>query len=92
MPFSEVFGPNTGKSIAARRESAAMEAASDDMGREGDSMIVRASPFTIKLLQDIGGAGSFNPATGMLEFYGLDDAIRKNIATYGNDVARSRYK
>lgn len=92
MPFSEVFGPNTGKSISARKEEAAVEAASKDMGREGDSMVVRASPFTIKLLQDIGGAGSFNPETGMLEFYGLDDAIKKNIATYGNETARSRYK
>ena len=92
MPFSEVFGPNTGKSIATRKGEAAVEAASKDMGREGDSMVVRASPFTIKLLQDIGGAGSFNPETGMLEFYGLDDAIKKNIATYGNETARSRYK
>jgi hypothetical protein len=83
MPFSEVFGPNTGKSIAARKESAAMEAASDDMGREGDSMIVRASPFTIKLLQDIGGAGSFNPESGMLEFYGLDDAVKRITGKYG---------
>ena len=83
MPFSEVFVPNTGKSIAARKESAAMEAASDDMGREGDSMIVRASPFTIKLLQDIGGAGSFNPESGMLEFYGLDDAVKKVTGKYG---------
>ena len=77
MPFSEVFGPNTGKSISARKEQAAMESASDDMGREGDSMIVRASPFTIKLLQDIGGAGSFNPETGMLEFYEIDEKVRK---------------
>jgi len=81
------------KVVAAEPEvEAAVEAASKDMGREGDSMVVRASPFTIKLLQDIGGAGSFNPETGMLEFYGLDDAIKKNIATYGNETARSRYK
>jgi hypothetical protein len=47
------------------------------MGREGDSMMVRASPFTIKLLQDIGGAGSFNPETGMIEFYDVDEAVKK---------------
>lgn len=82
MPFSEVFGPNTGKSIASRKESAGVQSSSDDMGREGDSMIVRASPFTIKLLQDIGGAGSFNPETGMLEFYNLDDAVKKATGRY----------
>ena len=91
MPFSDVFGPNTGKSIATRREEASSQASGADMGRGGDSMVVRASPFTIKLLQDIGGAASFNPKTGMLEFYNLDDAIRKNIVTYGNDEARKMY-
>ena len=40
-------------------------------------MMVHASPFTMKLLQDIGGAGSFNPKTGMLEFYNLDDTVKK---------------
>ena len=92
MPFSEVFGPNTGKSIATRRDEAAVKSSGADMGREGDSMVVRASPFTIKLLQDIGGAGSFNPETGMLEFYNLDDALRKSLATYGNDAIRNKYK
>jgi hypothetical protein len=76
MAFSDVFGPNTGMSIRTRKEKAALEGA-DDMGREGDSMVVRASPFTIKLLQDIGGAGSFNPKSGMIEFYSIDDAVRK---------------
>jgi len=82
MAFSDVFGPNTGMSIRTRKERAAMEASADDMGREGDSMIVRASPFTIKLLQDIGGAGSFNPKSGMLEFYNVDDKVRKATGRY----------
>ena len=77
MAFSDVFGPNTGISIRTRKENAATKAGANDMGREGDSMVVRASPFTIKLLQDIGGAGSFNPETGMLEFYNIDDVVRK---------------
>ena len=42
-------------------------------------MVIHASPFTIKLLSDIGGAGSFNPETGMLEFYNLDDAVKKKM-------------
>lgn len=92
MPFSDVFGPNTGKSIATRREEASAQSSASDMGRQGDSMVVRASPFTIKLLQDIGGAGSFNPKTGMLEFYNIDDAVRRNISTYGNDKARSMFR
>lgn len=80
MAFStEVFGPNTGKSIAARREAAAMGEKIAEQGRYGDSMVIHASPFTIKLLQDIGGAGSFNPKTGMLEFYNVDDMMKKRL-------------
>jgi len=77
MAFStEIFGPNTGTSIADRRDAGSMEQTAE-MGRGGDSMMVRSSPFTIKLLQDIGGAGSFNPETGMLEFYDVDEAVKK---------------
>lgn len=83
MPFSDVFGPNTGKSIATRREEAAADVSSSDMGRNGDSMVVRASPFTIKLLQDIGGAGSFNPKSGMLEFFNIDDVVRRRFPNLG---------
>tara|TARA_R110002096_G_scaffold290095_1_gene484417 strand:- start:611 stop:862 length:252 start_codon:yes stop_codon:yes gene_type:complete len=78
MAFStEIFGPNTGTSIADRRTAGSADQSSADQGRGGDNMIVRSSPFTIKLLQDIGGAGSFNPETGMLEFYDLDDLVKK---------------
>jgi hypothetical protein len=78
MAFStEIFGPNTGTSIADRRTAGSADQSSADQGRGGDSMMVRASPFTIKLLQDIGGAGSFNPETGMLEFYEVDEAVKK---------------
>ena len=77
MAFStEIFGPNTGTSIADRRDTSGSEQTAE-MGRGGDSMLVRSSPFTIKLLQDIGGAGSFNPETGMLEFYDVDEAVKK---------------
>jgi len=80
MAFSqEVFGPNTGTSIKKRKEAAAMGAKIADQGRQGDSMVIHASPFTIKLLTDIGGAGSFNPETGMLEFYNMDDAVKKKM-------------
>ena len=80
MSFSaQIFGPNTGTSIASRKEAAAMGDQLAEQGRNGDSMMVHASPFTMKLLQDIGGAGSFNPKTGMLEFYNLDEKIRKFV-------------
>lgn len=78
MAFSsEIFGPNTGTSIAKRKEATALGEKIADQGRNGDTMLVHASPFTMKLLQDIGGAGSFNPKTGMLEFYNLDDKVKK---------------
>ena len=78
MAFSsEIFGPNTGTSIAKRKEATALGEKLADQGRNGDTMLVHASPFTMKLLQDIGGAGSFNPKTGMLEFYNLDDKVKK---------------
>ena len=80
MAFSqEVFGPNTGTSIAKRKEAAAIGGKIAEQGRNGDSMVIHASPFTIKLLSDIGGAGSFNPETGMLEFYNLDDVVKKKM-------------
>lgn len=86
MPFStaimgstDVFGPNTGTSIASRKEAAATGEKLAEQGRYGDTMVVHASPFTMKLLQDIGGAGSFNPKTGMLEFYNIDDMVKKKM-------------
>ena len=80
MAFSaEVFGPNTGRSIKARKEAALLGDKLAEEGRNGDTMMVHASPFTMKLLQDIGGAGSFNPKTGMLEFYNVDEAMKKKL-------------
>lgn len=83
MPFStaiigsgDVFGPNTGQSIADRKAATAAGEKLADQGRYGDTMVIHASPFTMKLLQDIGGAGSFNPKTGMLEFYNVDDLVK----------------
>jgi hypothetical protein len=86
MPFSasilgsgDVFGPNTGTSISSRKAASAAGEKIADQGRYGDTMVVHASPFTMKLLQDIGGASSFNPKTGMLEFYNVDDMMKKKL-------------
>jgi len=80
MAFSsEIFGANTGTSIAKRRAAAAAGELISDKGRYGDSMSIHASPFTLKLLQSIGGAGTENPETGMLEFYNVDEAMKKKM-------------
>ena len=80
MAFSsEIFGPNTGTSIKKRKEAAAITGKLAEEGRNGDTMMVHASPFTMKLLQDIGGSGSFNPKTGMLEFYNVDEIMKKRL-------------
>tara|TARA_B110000971_G_C19806628_1_gene406830 strand:+ start:348 stop:596 length:249 start_codon:yes stop_codon:yes gene_type:complete len=80
MSFSsEIFGPNTGTSIAKRKELSNIGGKLAEEGRNGDSMMVHASPFTMKLLQDIGGSGSFNPKTGMLEFYNVDMLMKKKL-------------
>jgi len=76
---SDVFGANTGTSIKDRKAAAAAGDQIADEGRNGDTMVIHASPFTMKLLQDIGGAGSFNPKTGMLEFFNMDEMIKKNM-------------
>ena len=76
---ADVFGPNTGTSIAKRKDAMAAGDKIAEQGRYGDTMVVHASPFTMKLLQDIGGAGSFNPKTGMLEFFNVDDMVRKKM-------------
>lgn len=62
-----VFGPNTGVSIASRKSGAAEALA--EQGRRGDTSVIHASPFTRNLLKAMGGAGTINPSTGMMEFY-----------------------
>lgn len=70
MAFSaNIFGPNTGVSMASRREGATDRIA--DKGRRGDQYLVHASPFTRSLLKAMGGAGTVNPKTGLMEFYSI---------------------
>ena len=40
------------------------------MGRHGDSLVAHITPEEAKLLKARGGAGTTNPRTGLLEFYG----------------------
>lgn len=79
MGTSDIFGANTGVSISERRKASEQGEIISDEGRNGDSMMIHASPFTMQLLKDLGGSGSFNPSTGMLEFYNVDDMMKKKM-------------
>lgn len=68
MAFSDyIFGPNTGMSMAQRASGMSKKVAMQ--GRRGDTSLVHASPFTKELLKAMGGAGTTNPRTGLIEFY-----------------------
>jgi hypothetical protein len=41
----------------------------DDHGRNGDSIVAHLNPREAALLKALGGAGTINPKTGLLEFY-----------------------
>ena len=80
MAFSaEIFGPNTGTSISKRKAAMSTSDMLSEEGQNGDSVMIHASPFTMKLLQDIGGSGTVNPKTGMLEFYNVDEMMKKKM-------------
>ena len=69
MAFStQIFGPNTGISIANRKQAASMGVKAANQGRGGDKYSIQATPFTANLLKNMGGASSFNPETGEMEF------------------------
>jgi len=50
------------------------------MGRNGDTILAHITPGEAKMLKANGGAGTLNPKTGLLEFYG----------TYANNRARDK--
>lgn len=70
MAFStQIFGPNTGISIADRKQAASMGVKAASQGRGGDKYSIQATPFTANLLKNMGGSSSFNPETGEMEFF-----------------------
>lgn len=70
MAFStQIFGPNTGISIANRKQAASMGVKAANQGRGGDKYSIQATPFTANLLKNMGGTSSFNPETGEMEFF-----------------------
>ena len=46
-------------------------------GRKGDSVLAHINPREARLLKALGGAGTINPKTGLLEFY-----TNEEIANY----------
>lgn len=75
MAFSDyLYGPNTGMSMAQRASGMAKKVAIQ--GRGGDNRLLHATPFTKELLKAIGGAGTTNPKTGLIEFYPKFEKIK----------------
>jgi len=56
--------PNRKPATAPRRAAERLE----DMGRNGDTILAHINPEEAALLKAMGGAGSVNPHTGLLEF------------------------
>lgn len=52
-----------------------------NMGRKGDSIIAHINPEEARLLRSRGGSGTFNPKTGLIEFY-------NNVDAYGGLFAK----
>jgi len=68
MSFSDyIFGPNTGVSMSQRAAGKTDELIKT--GRKGDASLVHATPFTKDMLKSMGGAGTINPKSGLMEFY-----------------------
>lgn len=62
------------------------------MGRSGDSILAHISPSEARLLKTMGGAGTVNPATGLLEFYDESKKKGKYIwRTAGDGKVRSAH-
>ena len=62
------------------------------MGRHGDTLLAHITPAEAKLLKSKGGAGTTNPATGMLEFYKAENKQGTYIwRTVGDGKVRSSH-
>lgn len=59
-----------------------------DMGRNGDTILAHINPQEAALLKRMGGAGTINPKTGLLEFNFLKDAWN-GLVGIAKDILRS---
>jgi len=59
--------------VFSNEQSAAMLRASNDnlaaLGRNGDTLVAHINPMEARLLKAMGGSGTRNPRTGLLEFF-----------------------
>ncbi len=55
-------------------------------GRRGDTMIAHISPQEAAILKMLGGSGSINPKTGLMEFYGGDNGGDGSDSDGGRDA------
>jgi len=62
------------------------------MGRNGDTVLAHITPAEARMLKSKGGAGTTNPATGLLEFYDADKKQGSYIwRTVGDGKVRSAH-
>jgi len=62
------------------------------MGRNGDTVLAHITPAEARMLKARGGAGTTNPATGLLEFYDADKKQGSYIwRTTGDSKVRSSH-
>ncbi len=62
------------------------------MGRNGDTVLAHITPAEARILKARGGAGTTNPATGLLEFYNADKKQGSYIwRTTGDSKVRSSH-
>ena len=69
-----------GETEAATQSIQAAALNLQSLGRNGDTILAHITPDEAKMLKANGGAGTLNPKTGLMEFYG----------TYANNRARDK--
>lgn len=83
------------RTLTAQQSRASLQAVAktlQDMGRHGDTILAHITPEEAQMLRDLGGAGTINPGTGLLEFYHADKRAGRYIwRTRGDGKVRSAH-
>lgn len=71
---------NVGKDVLdSINETGNLGYALSNMGRRGDSLVAHINSEEARLLRSKGGSGTFNPRTGLLEFFNKDGGAPANL-------------
>ncbi len=71
---------NVGKDVLdSINETGNLGYALSNMGRRGDSLVAHINSAEARLLRSKGGSGTFNPRTGLLEFFNKDGGPPANV-------------